>query len=62
MSAEEFEEFIERNGVQLWPQRKAKHGPIMQWWAQVSFPFEQTYGATPKEAVEKLYGALRRHF
>jgi hypothetical protein len=47
-------DFIERRGIQIWPMRKSKHGPVLHWWVQNVSPFVQTYDTTLRGALRKL--------
>jgi len=54
MSDKELLDWIERDGIQIWPIRKSKHGPVTSWYVQNPAPFQQTYGDTVREALHKL--------
>lgn len=50
---------VQERGIQIWPTRKSKNGPVMNWYAQNVFPFIQSYGGTVREALTKLEKAIR---
>lgn len=54
MTDTELLDFVEERGIQIWAQRKSKHGPVTHWWVQNVFPFIQTYAPTVREALIKL--------
>lgn len=59
MSDSELMDFVQQRGIQIWPVRKSKHGPVMNWYAQNVFPFIQSYGGTVREALTKLEKAIQ---
>jgi hypothetical protein len=61
MSDSELIAFIEANGIQLWPVRKSKHGPILHWYAQATSPFQQLAAPTARLALARLFTALSRN-
>jgi hypothetical protein len=58
MTDTELLDWVERDGIQIWPQRKSKHGPVMQWWVQNVLPWVQTYDKTLRGALHKLAEAV----
>jgi len=50
--------FVEERGIQIWPTRKVKHGPVINWYVQNVCPFVQTYAPTLREALTKLKEAI----
>lgn len=59
MSDKELLDMVQERGIQIWPTRKSKNGPVMNWYAQNVFPFIQSYGGTVREALTKLEKAIR---
>jgi len=54
MTDTELFDFVELRGIQIWPQRKSKHGPIMCWWVQNPSPFFQTSSPSLRVALQNL--------
>lgn len=54
MSDTELFDFISENGIQIWPQRKSKHSPVLRWWVQNVTPFFQVSDTDLRKAVERL--------
>lgn len=54
MTDTELLDFVEKHGIQIWPVRKSKHGPVIHWWVQNPAPFFQTYGPTVRQALTQL--------
>lgn len=61
MSDTELLDMVQKRGIQIWPQRKTAHGPVINWYAQNVSPFIQTYGSTVREALLKLKKAIDNH-
>lgn len=60
MSDTELLDFVEKHGIQIWPARRSKHGPIVVWWVQNATPFIQTYDrSTLRGALHKLAASMR---
>jgi hypothetical protein len=54
MTDTELVNFISENGIQVWPQRKSKHAPVLRWWVQNVSPFVQISDGDLRSAVERL--------
>jgi len=54
MTDTELLNFVESNGIQIWPVRKTKHGPVMQWWVQNPSPWFQMSATSLRVALERL--------
>jgi hypothetical protein len=52
-------EFIEQRGLQIWPVRKTRYGPVLFWYVQNVSPFLQVSDASLKGALQKLQKALQ---
>jgi hypothetical protein len=53
-------DFIEKRGIQIWPTRQSKHGPVINWWVQNVSPWVQTSDTTLRGALAKLQKALQQ--
>jgi hypothetical protein len=54
MKDTELLDFIQRNGIQIWPVRSSRYSPVVAWYAQNVLPFIQAQGATVREALTNL--------
>ena len=50
--------FVEEKAIQIWPLRKSKYGPVVNWYAQNTAPFIQMHGTSVREALTKLHDAM----
>lgn len=60
MNDKQLIDWMERDGIQAWPVRASKHGPVLRWWVQLVLPFMQVSDTTLRAALEKLAEARRR--
>ena len=61
MTDTEMIDCVEKNGIQIWPTRKSKHGPVLQWWVQNILPFCQTARPRLRDALEALAQEIKDH-
>lgn len=54
MSDKQLLDFVEKNGIQIWPVRQSKHGAVLNWWVQRVSPFLQLARPKLREALEAL--------
>lgn len=53
-------DFVEKHGIQIWPQRKSRTGPVLNWYAQYPFPFVQVARASCRAALADLIETHRK--
>lgn len=54
MTDTELLDFVEQRGIQIFPQRKSKHGPVIHWWVVNPTPFFETYGPTLRGTLTRM--------
>lgn len=54
MTDKQLVDFVEKHGIQIWPMRQVKHGPVLQWWVQRVSPFLQLARPKLRDALKAL--------